>query len=815
MESYKDCCANGNSEQNSTHKHAHGDHSHHHQNPKHGEPGHDHSACLMQGKTTSEAIDPVCGMKVDPKTAKGGSSEYKGQSYYFCNPKCKVKFDNEPEKYLSPKKEQSNLPLDVEYTCPMHPEIKQIGPGSCPICGMALEPTVLTADHQEDQTEYLDMRKRFIFSVVLSIPLLLISMGGRHLISSHDSQTWMNYLEFALATPVVLWGGWPFFERFWMSLKTRNLNMFTLIGLGVGIAYLFSLFGVFMPNLFPESMKNEHTGLVNLYFEPAAVIVALVLLGQVLELKARSQTSAAIKALLGLSPKTARRLKADGNYEEVPLDEIKVGDRLQVRPGEKVPVDGIVISGNSSIDESMVTGESIAVEKETGSNVIGATINGTGSLVIEAKKVGRETLLAQIIQMVSEAQRSKAPIQKLADTVSGYFVPIVVLASVLTAVVWYAVGPDPKLANAIVNAIAVLIIACPCALGLATPMSIMVATGKAAKQGILFKDASAIEVLRKIQVLIVDKTGTLTEGKPKVTSIKTFGGFSEEEIFSFAGSLERESEHPLAHAIYQSAKDKGASFQAVEKFASITGKGASGIVSGKWIHIGNKALMVENSIILSEVEKTADELRKDGQTMMFVSVDKKIAALIGVSDPIKETTPEALKTLRQSGLKIVMVTGDNKITAQAVAAKLDLDDVVADVLPHQKAEIVKKYQSQGYLVGMAGDGINDAPGLAQAEVGIAMGTGTDVAMKSAGVTLVKGDLNGIAKSRELSLETIANIKQNLFFAFFYNALGVPVAAGVLFPFFGILLSPVFAAAAMSLSSVSVIANALRLGKSKN
>lgn len=701
----------------------------------------------------------------------------------------------------------------IEYTCPMHPEIKQIGPGICPICGMALEPTVLTADHHEDQTEYLDMRKRFIFSVILSVPLLFVSMGGRHLISSNESQMWMNYLELVLATPVVLWGGWPFFERFWMSLKTRNLNMFTLVGLGVGIAYLFSLFGVFTPNIFPESMKNTHTGLVNLYFEPAAVIVALVLLGQVLELKARGQTSAAIKALLGLSPKTARRLKSDGNYEEVPLDEIKVGDKLQVRPGEKVPVDGFVVSGNSSIDESMVTGESIAVEKESDSQVIGATINGTGSLIIEAIKVGRETLLAQIIQMVSDAQRSKAPIQKLADTVSGYFVQFVVLASLITAIVWFAVGPDPKLANAIVNAIAVLIIACPCALGLATPMSIMVATGKAAKRGILFRDASAIEVLRKIQVLIVDKTGTLTEGKPKVTSIKVIGEIREEELFSLIGSLERESEHPLAHAIYQSAKDKGAIFQPVEKFNSITGKGATGVVSGKLLHVGNKALMNENSIALSEVEKTADKMREDGQTVMFVAVEKKMAALIGVSDPIKATTPEALKALRQSGLKIVMVTGDNKITAHAVAAKLDLDEVVADVLPHQKAEIVKKYQAQGFRVGMAGDGINDAPGLAQADVGIAMGTGTDIAMKSAAVTLVKGDLNGIAKARELSVETIANIKQNLFFAFFYNALGVPVAAGVLFPFFGILLSPIFAAAAMSLSSVSVIANALRLGKS--
>jgi Cu+-exporting ATPase len=777
----------------------------------------DHTCCSTHSKsqTTQDSVkDPVCGMMIEPKTAKGGNSNYQDHTYYFCSSKCKTKFDLDPKKYLSSKSEPVPLPQGVEYTCPMHPEIKQIGPGSCPICGMALEPTMLTADHEEDQTEYLGMRRRFIFSVGFSIPLLLISMGGRHLISSHTSQMLMNYLEFVLATPVVLWGGWPFFERFWMSLKTRNLNMFTLIALGVGIAYLFSLFGVFMPNIFPESMKSEHSGLVNLYFEPAAVIVALVLLGQVLELKARSQTSAAIKALLGLSPKTARRLSADGSLEEVALDDIKVGDKVQVRPGEKVPVDGIVISGTSSVDESMVTGEPLAVEKESGSIVIGATINGTGSLVVEAKKVGRETLLSQIIQMVSEAQRSKAPIQKLADTVSSYFVPVVVMASIVTAIVWYLVGPDPKLANAVVNAIAVLIIACPCALGLATPMSIMVATGKAAKQGILFKDAGAIEILRKIQVLIVDKTGTLTEGKPKVTSLKSFGGFTEENLLSLVGSLEQQSEHPLAQAIFQSAKEKGAKILPVEKFNSITGKGASGIVSGKVIDVGNKALMIENSITFSEVEKTADDLRQDGQTVMFVAIDKKIAALIGVSDPIKSTTPDALRILKKSGLKIVMVTGDNKITAQVVAAKLDIDEVVADVLPHQKLEIVKKFQSQGYLVGMAGDGINDAPALAQAEVGIAMGTGTDVAMKSAGVTLVKGDLNGIAKARELSLETIANIKQNLFFAFFYNALGVPVAAGVLFPVFGILLSPVFAAAAMSLSSVSVIANALRLGREK-
>lgn len=704
--------------------------------------------------------------------------------------------------------------LNVEYTCPMHPEIKQIGSGSCPLCGMALEPVSFSADQQEDQSEYLDMKRRFGGSLVFSLPLLLISMGGRHLVNSHESHQWMNYAELILATPVVLWGGWPFFERFWLSLKFKSLNMFTLIGLGVGIAYLFSLFGVFAAGLFPESMKNEHTGFVNLYFEPAAVIVTLVLLGQVLELKARGQTSSAIKALLGLSAKTARRLKGDGHFEEVPLDEIQVGDHLQVRPGEKVPVDGVVISGRTAIDESMVTGESMAVEKQEGSKVIGATMNGTGSLMIRAEKVGKETLLAQIIQMVSEAQRSKAPIQKLADTVSSYFVPIVVLASVLTAGVWYVMGPEPKLANAVVNAIAVLIIACPCALGLATPMSIMVATGKAAKMGILFKDASAIETLRKIQVLILDKTGTLTEGKPKVTNIRTFQGHSESEIFSWAGSIEKESEHPLAQAIYHHAVQMNVSMSPVDGFDSITGKGALGVITGRRILIGNKSLMIENSVDLLDGDLKADEVRREGATVMFMAVDQKLAALIGVSDPIKNTTPEALETLKRAGVKIVMATGDNKITAEAVAKKLQIDEVVADVLPHQKVEIVKKYQSQGWIVAMAGDGINDAPGLAHAEVGIAMGTGTDIAMKSAGVTLVKGDLNGLAQARSLSEETIANIKQNLFFAFFYNALGVPVAAGVLYPLFGWLLSPVFAAAAMSLSSVSVIANALRLGRQK-
>jgi P-type Cu+ transporter len=599
-----------------------------------------------------------------------------------------------------------------------------------------------------------------------------------------------------------------------MSLKFRKLDMFTLIGLGVGIAYVFSVLGVFWPGLFPLSIKSTHTGFVNLYFEPAAVIVALVLLGQVLELKARGKTSEAMKALLGLSPKIAHRIKANGEFEDVGLDEIQVGDRILVKPGEKIPVDGVVNSGRSSIDESIVTGESIAVEKEVDSNVIGPTINGTGSLTIMAEKIGSETLLAQIIQMVSAAQRSKAPIQKLADTVSSYFVPSVVLVSVLTAIVWFVVGPEPKMANAIVNAIAVLIIACPCALGLATPMSIMVATGKAAKMGILFKDAGAIEIFRQIQVLIVDKTGTLTEGKPKVSAIKTFGDFNETEVLKLVASLENQSEHPLAHAIVERSKENGLSLISVEDFSSITGRGAKGVVSGKKLLVGNKALMTDSSVALMGADTVADEMRKDGQTVMYVSIDETIAALVGVSDPIKSTTPLALKALRDSGLKIVMVTGDNQITAQAVAQRLGLADIVADVLPQQKVEIVKQYQAQGLLVAMAGDGINDAPALAQADIGIAMGTGKDIAMKSADVTLVKGDLSGIAMSRQLSSETISNIKQNLFFAFFYNVLGVPIAAGGLFPVFGILLSPIFAAAAMSLSSVSVILNALRLGRSK-
>lgn len=768
----------------------------------------------------ADSFDPVCGMKVDPINAKGGVSHYNGVNYFFCSSKCKIKFDNNPKLYLNSKKNEvlqhSTKPAILlsqsrEYTCPMHPEIKQIGPGSCPICGMALEPVMSSSDQQEDQTEYLDMKKRFWISFFLSMPLLIVSMGGRHFLESSSSQSMMNNLELFFSTPVVLWGGWPFFQRFWQSIKNKKLNMFTLIGLGVGVAYIFSLFAILFPQFFPESLKDSRTGQLGLYFEPAAVIVTLVLLGQVLELKARYQTGAAIKALLGLSPKTARRIKIDGTEEEVDLVQIQVGDRIRIRPGEKVPVDGIIQSGLSSIDESMVTGESIPVEKTIGAKIIGATINGTGSLIIEARKVGRETLLAQIIQMVAEAQRSRAPIQKLADQVSGYFVPIVVMVSILTGIVWVLWGPEPRLGFALVNAIAVLIIACPCALGLATPMSIMVATGRSAKMGVLFKDAEAIEMMKKVQVLIVDKTGTLTEGKPQLTLVKSVGQVDENKILSLAASLEQESEHPLASAIVRAAKSRNLVFEKVDSFTSITGKGVKAIVSGNQsVLVGNKALMDEFSISITNIEPEVDQLRNEGQTLMFVCINNKLEGYIGVADPIKATTNEALSKLKSSGLYIVMVTGDNQRTARAVAAKVHLDEVVADVLPHQKVEIVKKYQDRGLIVAMAGDGINDAPALAQAHVGIAMGTGTDVAMKSAGLTLVKGDLKGIIRARDMSLKTITNIKQNLFFAFVYNAIGVPIAAGILYPFTGLLLSPIIAAAAMSLSSVSVIANALRL-----
>jgi Cu+-exporting ATPase len=693
----------------------------------------------------------------------------------------------------------------------MHPEIVRDGPGNCPICGMALEPRTVTLADEENH-ELIDMRRRFWVSVVLTIPLFLIGMSdlipGAPLprIVPPAVLTW---LQLILASPVVLWGGWPFFARAWQSVVNRSLNMFTLIGLGVGVAYGYSVVATLWPDIFPHSFRG-HGETVPVYFEAAAAITTLVLLGQVLELRARSQTGAAIKALLGLAPKTAGRVREDGSEEDVPLEQVQVGDRLRVRPGERVPVDGIVIEGSSAVDESMVTGEPIPVEKHSGDRVIGATVNGTGSLVMRAERVGAETLLSQIVQMVAEAQRSRAPIQKLADVVSAYFVPAVVAIAVITFVVWSTWGPEPRMAYGLVNAVAVLIIACPCALGLATPMSIMVATGKAAQYGVLFKNAEAIEIMRRVDTLVVDKTGTLTEGKPKLVSVVTAQAVNEEALLRWAASLERGSEHPLAAAIVAGAQERGIELTNAASFQSLTGKGVTGEVDGRNVSLGNRALLEELKIDPGELATKAESLRADGQTVMFVLVDDKVAGLIGVADPIKESTPEAIKQLHEEGIRVVMLTGDSHTTANAVAKKLNIDEVVAEVLPHEKVEVVKRFQAEGRFVAMAGDGINDAPALAQAQVGIAMGTGTDVAMKSAGVTLIKGDLRGIVRARVLSRLTMRNIKQNLFFAFIYNSIGVPIAAGVLYPFFGILLSPMIAAAAMSFSSVSVIFNALRL-----
>jgi len=695
----------------------------------------------------------------------------------------------------------------------MHPEIVRDGPGSCPICGMALEPVTVTLD-QGENPELIDMTRRFWVAVVLAIPVFALGMSdlipGQPL-QQLVSMSVLQWVQLVLASPVVLWAGWPFFVRAWESIVNRSPNMFTLIGLGVAVGYLFSVIAVVVPGVFPHSFRHAD-GNVPVYFEAAAVIVTLVLLGQVLELRARSQTGSAIKALLGLAPKTARRIGANGQELDVPLDEIQVGDRLRVRPGERVPVDGVVLEGSSAVDESMITGEPIPVEKHSGDRVVGATVNGTGSFVMRAERVGSETLLAQIVQMVAEAQRSRAPIQRLADVVSGYFVPAVVIIAVITFIVWSVWGPEPRMAYGLVNAVAVLIIACPCALGLATPMSIMVATGKAAQNGVLFRNAEAIEVLRKVDTLVVDKTGTLTEGKPKMVSVVTNGTIDEPTLLRLAASLEKSSEHPLASAIVAGARDRGVEIADAARFESITGKGVKGEIDGHRVAVGNRSLLDDFKVDAAELTANAEDLRTNGQTIMFVAVDDKPAGLIGVADPIKQTTPDAIKQLHADGIRIVMLTGDSRTTAEAVARKLGIDEVVAEVLPDQKVDVVKKFQNAGRIVAMAGDGINDAPALAMAHVGIAMGTGTDVAMKSADVTLVKGDLNGIVRARALSRATMRNIKQNLFFAFIYNSLGVPIAAGVLYPFFGILLSPMIAAAAMSFSSVSVIGNALRLRK---
>ena len=790
-------------------------HSHHAHGSHALDGSGDHAAHLAHGD--GKVTDPVCQMRIDPKTAKGGGSVFKDQTYFFCNPKCKSKFDASPETYLKPAEHKPISAADQEkiYTCPMHPEIRQKGPGSCPICGMALEPDEVTLEDVENP-ELNDFTRRLKISAALSIPLFILAMSD--LIPGQPLQNllrgqWMAYIQFVLATPVVLWGGWPFFERGWISIKTMKLNMFTLIAIGTGMSYIYSLVATFMPQLFPETFR-AHGGMIAVYYEAAAVIVTLVLLGQVLELRARRQTGNAIRALLGLAPKTARRMKADGSEEDVPLEHIHLGDRLRVRPGEKVPVDGKIVDGRSVVDESMITGESVPVEKNLGMNVTGATVNGAGSFVMEATRIGSDTLLAQIVKMVSQAQRSRAPIQKLADTVSSYFVPAVVLIAVVTAIIWFAVGPDPAFTFAMVNAVAVLIIACPCALGLATPMSIMVGTGKGASFGVLVKDAAALETLEKITILVVDKTGTLTLGKPKLSQVKAVGEVPENELLTLVSALEKASEHPLAEAIVEGAKERGIKVPDVTGFESITGMGVRGNVDGRSVFVGNKALLSKFGIDPTLLVSLAAELQTSGHGVMLVAVDQKPAGIIAVRDPIKETAKEAIQYFHKNGIKVVMLTGDNRSTAEAVAREVGIDRVEADVLPQQKNEIVRKLRAEGQRVAMAGDGINDAPALAQADIGIAMGTGTDVAMESAGVTLVKGDLLGIVRAHRLSQATMKNIRQNLFFAFVYNAFGVPVAAGLLYPFWGILLSPMLASLAMSLSSVSVIVNSLRLNRVK-
>jgi Cu+-exporting ATPase len=797
------------------------------------------------------AIDPVCGMTVDEQTA-AGCAGHEGVRYYFCSADCLHKFQAAPGHYARPPAttpEPSTVytcpmhpevirdapgacpkcgmalePLlppappapensATEYVCPMHPQIVRSAPGNCPICGMALEPRNARLDEAENP-ELADMSRRFWFSSALALPVFLLAMtadlapelAGRFL--SHAA---IQRVEFLLATPVVLWGGWPLFQRGWASLVNRSLNMFTLIALGVGVAWVYSVVALVAPGLFPPTLRMAH-GTVPVYFEAAAVITALVLLGQLLELRARSRTSAAIRMLLGLAPKTARIVRPGGREDDIPLEQVMPGDVLRVRPGEKVPVDGVVLEGASALDEALVTGESIPVEKAAGDRLIGATVNGTGGLLMRADRVGADTLLAQIVRMVGEAQRSRAPIQRLADSVSAWFVPTVVAVAALTFAVWALLGPQPRLAHAVVNAVSVLIIACPCALGLATPMSIMVGTGRGATSGVLIKHAEALEIMEKVDTLVVDKTGTLTEGRPRLMAVKAAPGFVDDDVLRLGAALERASEHPLAAAIVAGAEARGLQLPAVKGFNSVTGRGVVGEVEAHQVALGNQRLMGEQALDLGSLAEHADALRSEGQTVMFVAVDGQAAGLIGVADPVKDTTPEALRLLQQDGIEVVMLTGDNRVTAEAVAKKFGIERVQAEVLPDRKSEEVKRLQAEGRIVAMAGDGINDAPALAQAQVGIAMGSGTDVAMESAGITLVKGDLRGIARARQLSRATMRNIRQNLFFAFIYNVLGVPVAAGVLYPFFGLLLSPMIAAAAMSFSSVSVVGNALRLNR---
>jgi P-type Cu+ transporter len=753
--------------------------------------------------------DLVCGMTVDPHTAKYRHIR-DGRTYYFCSAKCLEKFAANPAQYLTPDLRAAEpVPEGTIYTCPMHPEIRQAGPGPCPICGMALEPEIVSRDTAPNP-ELADMTRRFWIALALTAPVFTLEMGG-HMTGLHQwlGQQSSNWIQLVLATPAVLWAGWPFFTRGWASLVTRNLNMFTLIAMGTGVAWFYSIVGTFLPGAFPTSLHGAD-GSVAVYFEAAAVITVLVLLGQVLELRAREQTSGAIRALLDLSPKIARRIRPDDSDEDVRLDLVSVGDRLRVRPGERVPVDGAILDGRSAIDESMVTGESMPVTKSTGDKVIGGTMNQSGGFVMSADKVGRDTMLAQIVQLVATAQRSRAPIQRLADQVAAWFVPAVIVSALLAFAVWSIWGPEPRFTYGLIAAVSVLIIACPCALGLATPMSIMVGVGRGAQSGVLIKSAEALERLEKVDTLVIDKTGTLTEGKPAVVAIKAMAGFDEQDLLRLTASLERSSEHPLATAIVRSAEERGLTLSAAENFDSPVGKGVTGTVDGRALIIGNRQIMTEAGIDTSTLDQKADDLRRDGATAIFVAIDGQPAGILAIADPIKTTASAAIAALQASGVRVVMLTGDNATTAHAVAARLGIADVEADVLPGDKAKIVERFRNQGRVVAMAGDGVNDAPALAAADVGIAMGTGTDVAMESAGVTLLKGDLTGIVRARRLSVATMANIRQNLFFAFIYNAAGIPIAAGVLYPKFGILLSPVIAAAAMSLSSVSVIGNALRL-----
>ena len=753
------------------------------------------------------AIDPVCGMTVDPHTTTH-RADYHGHTYYFCSAGCRTKFIANPQKYLG-KRVPEPIAEGTIYTCPMHPEIRKVGPGSCPICGMALEPEIAGTETGPNP-ELVDMTRRFWIGLVLTLPVFALEMGA-HIVGAHN---WVdpklsNYVQFAFATPVVLWAGWPFFIRAWQSLVTRNLNMFTLIAMGTGVAYVYSLAATFVPQIFPHAFRG-HSGVPASYFEAASVITVLVLMGQVLELRAREATSGAIRALLDLAPKTARRVKNDGNDEEVSLDTVQVGDRLRVRPGDKVPVDGVVLEGRSALDESMVTGESMPVTKEKDSRVIGGTINKSGSFVMRADKIGRDTLLSRIVQMVASAQRSRAPIQRLADQVSAWFVPMVIAVALIAFVAWATLGPEPRFAFGLVTAVSVLIIACPCALGLATPMSIMVGVGRGAQAGVLIKNAEALERMEKIDTLVIDKTGTLTEGKPKVVAVKPAPGFDETKVLQLAASVERGSEHPLAAAIVAAAAERNLELSPVRDFDSPAGKGVIGTIEDKRLALGNARFLGELNIDTSALSAEAERLRGDGATAIFLAVNGKPAGVIAIADPVKATTPDALRALAAEGIHVVMLTGDNRTTAQAVARRLGIAEVEAEVLPDQKSAIVEKLHREGRAVAMAGDGVNDAPALAAAEVGIAMGTGADVAIESAGITLLKGDLTGIVKARALSAAVMRNIRQNLFFAFIYNALGVPVAAGVLYPIFGILLSPIIAAAAMALSSVSVVGNALRL-----